>query len=306
MLIDGPFFLIIIPCTDYMSATTPFRSHLLQQWARNQKRPPVAVVPWLKPQQESDESEHRHHGSSGRAPPSLSTLDSASFTSWKSSSPEYSPDSSVRSKKTISSIASGALTDIYVEDETRPSMSAALQSLLVDRRRATLLSRNMESREAEQAFVKQALCRAVECAQMAPNHKGTEPFSFRRFMASSPTAGRLAEISYQVALADTKKIAIAEAKRGKWLGFSAFLVTLVHENQISIDASSTTPPYKPLPYVPPGSETQLEDVSFALIIVVNIRASFGFGIISNPSTPHHLQVRICLCSNPKRAFEFAC
>ena len=185
-------------------------------------------------------------------------------------------------------------------------MSAALQSLLVDRRRATLLSRNIESREAEQAFMKQALCRAVECAQMAPNHKGTEPFSFRRFMASSPTAGRLAEISYQVALADTKKIAIAEAKRGKWLGFSAFLVTLVHENQTSIDASSTTPPYKPLPYVPPGSETQLEDVSFALIIVVNIRASFGFGIISNPSIPHHLQVRICLCSNPKRAFEFAC
>jgi hypothetical protein len=160
------------------------------------------------------------------------------------------------------------------DGESFTSMSSALQSLLQNRRTATRLTHHTttleeENRESERAFLVHALNRAVECAQMAPNHKRTEPFSFRRFLAFSPTAEQLAEISYQVTLAKTESAPNAEAKRKKWLDIPAFLVTLVHENQQIpiIDGTSTTTtttttsPYQALPYTPPETEKQLEDVS---------------------------------------------
>jgi hypothetical protein len=105
---------------------------------------------------------------------------------------------------------------------------------------------------------------------MAPNHKRTEPFSLGRLLAFSPTAEQLAEISYQVTtLTKTESAPNAKAKRKKWLDIPAFLVTLVHENQQIpiIDGTSTTTtttttsPYQALPYTPPETEKQLEDVS---------------------------------------------
>eukprot|EP00525_Craspedostauros_australis_P002392 CAMPEP_0198132948 /NCGR_PEP_ID=MMETSP1442-20131203/59310_1 /TAXON_ID= /ORGANISM="Craspedostauros australis, Strain CCMP3328" /LENGTH=310 /DNA_ID=CAMNT_0043794051 /DNA_START=54 /DNA_END=986 /DNA_ORIENTATION=+ len=60
----------------------PFRSHLLQQWARsNQSRPPVAVVPWLrKPVAATKpasryESGHEASSAHGATLPSISSID---------------------------------------------------------------------------------------------------------------------------------------------------------------------------------------------------------------------------------------
>jgi hypothetical protein len=140
------------------------------------------------------------------------------------------------------------------------SSALCLQSFLLNRRTATRLTHCFEKREAEGQLLRAALDRAVECAQMAPNHKRTEPFSFRRFLAGSLAAQQLAEIPYQVTLSSCSSAPNAEAKRKKWLEIPAFLVTLVHENQSS-SVSTTTSPYEPLPYTPPETERQLEDVS---------------------------------------------
>jgi hypothetical protein len=102
---------------------------------------------------------------------------------------------------------------------------------------------------------------------MAPNHKRTEPFSFRRFFVGSLAAQHLAELSYQVTLSSSSSAPNAEAKRKKWLEIPAFLVTLVHENQSS-SVSTTTTPYEPLPYAPPETDRQLEDVSTNYSMVV--------------------------------------
>jgi hypothetical protein len=169
------------------------------------------------------------------------------------------------------------------DGDSFPSMMSSssalqLQSVLQTRRTAmrlthsTTLDDDTNNRASERAFLVQALNRAVQCAQMAPNHKRTEPFSFRRFVADTSTAQQLADISYQVTLAKTKSAPNAEAKRKKWLDIPAFLVTLVHENQticpsmIDIDGgtsttTTTTSPYQASPYTPPETEQQLEDVS---------------------------------------------
>jgi hypothetical protein len=94
-----PSYYHIISCkqlhfTLTMSAT-PFRSHLMQQWARsNQARPPISVVPWLKRQQQGNqpaqqvgEDERQKDGSSadGWSHPSLSSINTTQ--SYSSSSP---------------------------------------------------------------------------------------------------------------------------------------------------------------------------------------------------------------------------
>jgi hypothetical protein len=159
------------------------------------------------------------------------------------------------------------------EDEFRSDMAATLQSLLLTRRTATKwttptlsalsLDNPPETPEEQEAMLLQALNRAVLCGQMAPNHNKTEPVSFRRFLATSQAAETLAEISFQATLNKTNSRPSAQTKRDKWLGIPAFLVTLVHDNQspVNVDSSTVTFPYDALPYTPPETEQQLEDVS---------------------------------------------
>jgi hypothetical protein len=287
-----------------MSAASPFRSHLLQQWARtNQKRPPMAVVPWLKPtsgdkgsdpEEDSLNRRRRRHGgrkhsSSSRhshGPPSLSSVDSNSFASapsWKEScdssrktarefsssvaSIPHSPSTraslertSHLEKKRFGSVSEES-HDQDIDDDDDEYLSSALRSLLLNRRTATRLTFTLENREAEKHYLMEALDRAVECAQMAPNHKCTEPFSFTRFLASSQASQDLAEISYQVTLAKTQSVPNAEGKRKKWLEIPAFLVASVHENQSPVEYTETMSSYEALPFSPPETERQLEDVS---------------------------------------------
>lgn len=157
----------------------------------------------------------------------------------------------------------------FVSDEgSNTDIARSLQSLLKHRRTATGLAHSFDDagdRQMEQQELVQALHRAVACAQMAPNHKRTEPFSFRQILHSSQAAQSVAEIAYQVA-ANTKSISVAENKRAKWSEIPAFLVTLVHRNQKPVHNSSDV--YKALPYSPPETERQLEDVSILTNICI--------------------------------------
>ena len=282
---------------------SPFRSHLLQQWARGgQGRAPAAVIPWLSQHRSSSPEIENDPYNSGRtttdaAHLSISTIDSAAssgFTSRGKGATRLSslqdggsPDSiSYRSKssadllltkkgfqptfspsrKALSTSANHINNngEGNEEEEHLPGDQAiAFQSILINRRTATRLKPVKGSNpEAERQRLIFALDRAVKCAQMAPNHKYTEPFSFRRFLAGSSTAKQLADISYHVTLKKTDSPPNAESKRQKWLEIPAFLVALVHQNQQALDDdSSTADAYRALPYVPPETERQLEDVS---------------------------------------------
>jgi hypothetical protein len=97
----------------------------------------------------------------------------------------------------------------------------------------------------EYEYYKAALDRAVVAGLTAPNHKRTEPFSFKRILGPSSTTSRLADIAGQVYRHSPKhnhqpngsdsgtvvdvNVLLAEAnrKREKWLQIPAFLVTLV-------------------------------------------------------------------------------
>ena len=155
-----------------------------------------------------------------------------------------------------------------------PSMTTAFQSLLMTRRTASHWKGPSQegtfSSVAAEEKLKRALDRAVACAQMAPNHKRTEPFSFKRFLMGSKAANHLADISYNVTLRKSGSEPNAHAKRLKWLAIPGFLVMLVHENQRSSSSSegssvqwceSDDYRYALLPYSPPETERQLEDVS---------------------------------------------
>ena len=154
--------------------------------------------------------------------------------------------------------------------EIDPSMATVFQSLLKNRRTAThwkapILHEESSSSAAGEQKLRMALDRAVACAQMAPNHKRTEPFSFKRFLMGSKAATDLANISYNVTLRKSGSEPNAQAKRQKWLAIPGFLVMLVHENQSSNERRSvlceTDDDYALLPYSPPETERQLEDVS---------------------------------------------
>jgi hypothetical protein len=80
-------------------------------------------------------------------------------------------------------------------------------------------------------------------------------------MAPSPATEQLAEIAYQVAYNKHKSHVSAEKKKSKWLNIPAFLVTLVHANQNEVIQDAACSPYDALPFVPPETERQLEDVS---------------------------------------------
>lgn len=315
--------LVFCICSLLTMSASPFRSHLLQQWARgSQGRAPAAVVPWLHPHrstsplpvpdvQHDDRTDHRHCRcvsclsistiqsnpskqpttilSSPTAPESpkhaasmyryyTTTATSTSTTTTRAPTGISNPTKKTRVLHQQQSIRDKS-TSSYTKDHTssmrnepstgdddiltRPHATSAFQSILLSRRTASRLRAVGDSDpEQQQQVLLHALDRAVKCAQMAPNHKRTEPFSFRRFMAGSQTAQQLADISYHVTFRKTESHPNAESKRQKWLDIPAFLVTLLHENQQDVgDNSSQIDPYQALPYMPPATERQLEDVS---------------------------------------------
>lgn len=197
-----------------------------------------------------------------------------------------------------------------------PEQALVVQSVIMSRTTSSQLIHQLpiQQRQEELLLLSQALDRAVHCAQMAPNHKCTEPFSFLRFMSGSTTAATLADIAHQVVLSkatlaltqqlqppltqtpsspvaqnstptvsssDIQAMAEAKAnsKRQKWLEIPAFLVAIVHKNHdplvvaetttdtVSDPTFSTNSDTNPLPYLPPRTERQLEDVSYSSVCI---------------------------------------
>ena len=204
-------------------------------------------------------------------------------------------------------------TDSNQDDDNQHSLAGPMHSLLRSRRTATRLVHSLDDskRQQEQDYIAQALNRAVACAQMAPNHKRTEPFSFKKIMASSQSAQTLAEISYQITLnKSSSSQPVAERKRQKWLEIPAFLVALIHDNQ---DPSSTLvvtcdkEAFQELPFMPPKTERQLEDVSSIFFFFSMWFSAFVFIIsckkISNLESYHTILVCCSVCGDSKCAIE---
>jgi hypothetical protein len=148
-------------------------------------------------------------------------------------------------------------------------LAQELQSLLRSRQTAakpllfsTAPDTPMQQEEIDK--LRPALDRAVQAAMMAPNHKRTEPFSFKRIWAHTHAATALADICFEVTFRRKKSELVARKKQEKWAQIPAFLVALVHNNQAKVEVDSDmdeTDNFSSLKYSPPMTERQLEDVS---------------------------------------------
>jgi hypothetical protein len=168
-------------------------------------------------------------------------------------------------------VMSTLLTTDHEEDGDDPDdFLEQFHSILLSRRTAAkplvfaASSDTPELRNMEMTYLHNALDRAVQASQMAPNHKRTEPFTFARIWYGSQSANTLAEICYQMTLRQ-KSEPMAKKKKEKWAQIPAFLVTTVHNNQQAnelIDAHGISDdPYTQVEYSPPMTVRQLEDVS---------------------------------------------
>uniref|UniRef100_A0A7S3L5S3 Nitroreductase domain-containing protein n=1 Tax=Amphora coffeiformis TaxID=265554 RepID=A0A7S3L5S3_9STRA len=284
-----------------MNASYAFRSHLMQQFAaqaRTQSRPPLALIGLL-----TEDSSSSNNGSTLPDP----VVDSSS---WKDasgrfrhlSSIETSSKSSVnlRRRHTDSDIfrSSGNQSSVLRQQfstEAHPqdfepeeeecgdssqlegnfNLPSAFQSLLQTRRTTSrfsaLTSPTPIYEEAD--YWNDALERAVLCGYQAPNHKRTEPFTFKRMVAPTESTERLANIAYNVALRKGKNEEKAEKKRDKWSQIPAFLVATVEEESLYENDLETLNEYDQLPYIPPQSERALEDYASACAAVQNVLLS---------------------------------
>ena len=193
------------------------------------------------------------------------------------------------------SIADGDVTtNDSSTDESQQSgdgLSEAFQNMIQTRRtsgRLIPLKTLPPLYEHEQDFWIDALDRAVRCGQQAPNHKRTEPFTFKRMIAVSEATKRLADIAYHVDMrkrlhpvgegepSDTEKVTAqqrAQRKREKWGQIPAFLVTVLSEETYNSEPVRNCHEYDPLPYQPPLTERALEDYAASCAAVQNVLLS---------------------------------
>lgn len=131
-------------------------------------------------------------------------------------------------------------------------------------------------------FWKDALDRAVACGKRAPNHKRTEAFSFKRILSPSAATERLAEIAYRVALDKSQSEANAERKRAKWSQIPAFLVVMVrapdplypeYDDDEVLLLEDQGLLYRPLDFVAPQTEREMEDYASSCAAVQNVLLS---------------------------------
>lgn len=290
-----------------MNASYAFRSHLMQQFAaqaRTQSRPPLALIGLL--------TDDNNNSSGANAVTALPDLDSswrgldASERYRHLSSIETSSKTSVNLRRRHtdsdvfqSSSQHGTLVplprqfsteahshdgedeceedsaDAVHELEGKVNLPSTFQSLLKTRRTTSrfsaLTSPTPVYEEAD--YWNSALERAVLCGYQAPNHKRTEPFTFKRMVAPSESTERLADIAYHVALRTGKNEEKAGKKRDKWTNIPAFLVATVEDDPSDDDGLENLNEYDQLPYKPPQSERALEDYASACAAVQNVLLS---------------------------------
>jgi nitroreductase len=297
-----------------MNASNAFRSHLMQQFAaqaRTQSRPPLALLGLLSEDNGNGAVSGSAEDLTEAVSPALNDVSQHYFCQVSSigssqtsvnlrrrhTDTDVSPwsRSTQQSLLHFSSLARDTSEDedshqhTPGEDES-PDLSGqfsfAFQNLLQTRRsisRFTPLTAPVPIAEEEDYWM-QALERAVLCGYQAPNHKRTEPFTFKRMIAPSVRTERLAEIAYRTSLHQVKgqglskeqimdKNSAAQRKREKWSRIPAFLVaTVEEEGSLESDLESLNE-YDQLPYVPPQTERALEDYASACAAVQNVLLS---------------------------------
>ena len=270
---------------------SPFRSHLMQTFAvsaRAQSRPPIALF--------SLGGGGGGGGERANVPPAALPSPSASSSSRHHPRPRGS--SSVASRSLPA--GGGDSRDAHVcpsEDVVHhepppppspppppPTSAEALRRLIVSRRTVSNFAvrpPSLASSDAE--YLRGAISRGVACAASAPNHKVTEPSTFRRILAPSAASERLLVIAHEVTLRrllDGKLSgegacrSEAARKREKWATVPAFVVATVGgmDDQVS-SGGAEYDPYGELPHVPPSTIAQLEDHASTCASVQNLLLS---------------------------------
>jgi hypothetical protein len=290
-----------------MSASSPFRSHLLQQWTKG-GRSPIGVATWLKKaideDTEEDNSNPRPQTQSSnlyRSPQTLSSKDaslSSMHTSWSAS--VECKKNEVKNHDVLCStgLSSAAVASDNHEEEgkkdlplgslkvdrnytTRKLYSDAINSMMIPRGGAAASKvANDERRE----LLKTAIDRAVRVAQIKCSSQNGEvvPFAFRRFFSNSQSSEHLTEIGSRVnKLAQTKnnddehnKAMNNKIKEWSNNNVPAFIVALVHNNQRATNEEelNCNDPFEAMEYSPPETEQNLEDVSSCLPLSTTTRS----------------------------------
>lgn len=259
--------------------------------ARNQSRPPLAMMPWMADDVKGKASQERPVTSSSRQQhlatrsPNASwgsSLCSLQSPSNKASKLRSRPSKDRRNVVPPAHFVSMSLSSV-AEDESHIqeaedyagdnmqqdtrlmiqgqalAMARKFQNLIMTRRTTNHFDNH---RCTPLNFWEDALGRAVACGRRAPNHKRTEAFRFKRMLSPSYATERLAEIAYHVSLQKSNSERTAEQKRLKWNQIPAFLVAMVQApDPLYPDNEEMDEQYKPLGFVPPKTEREMEDVS---------------------------------------------
>lgn len=189
----------------------------------------------------------------------------------------------------------GASAEQVEVDNDNHDLPVAFQNMMQTRRTNSKFSPRLSSSSStsssdaqEHEYWMGALERAVVCGFAAPNHKRTEPFTFKRMVGPSEKTERLADIAYHVSVREQQqKISKTGAspeqieekalkKRDKWSRMPAFLVTLLKSESIVADpdvVASLDDAYDQLPYSAPATERELEDYAAASSAVQNVLLS---------------------------------
>jgi nitroreductase len=238
--------------------------------------------------------------SSRKEPPDLRRL----FSSHTLSSPESIDNRDLASGNASRSDDAPPAAGQVAGDNHNHDLPVAFQNMLQTRRTSSHFAPRMSppstSTSDEQAQVimptqtqeheywRDALGRAVICGSHAPNHKRTEPFTFKRMVGPSEKTERLAEIAYHVSVREQQQMISktgaspeqieekALKRRDKWSRIPAFLVTLLTSESIVADpdvVESLDDDYEQLPYSAPATERELEDYAAASSAVQNVLLS---------------------------------
>lgn len=246
-----------------MSHVNTFRSHLMQQFvaqSSRQMRPPLALTSVVGP---------RHGGK---------VCSSSSHTGCVSTTATNGESSTkFQQQKQVNRTDSNGNADEYnggVQNHV-PEEAQLVQSIIISRRTVSNYApkSSWESYPQKILMIRQAIFRAITCAIQAPNHRRTEPWTFKTLIYPSTKRQALLNL-------------IHDDKRQRWDNVPAFVVALVHGQPNQVEELSLSLP-KPshdelqnavsptnystinsgislqheVPLIPPSTMQQMEDVS---------------------------------------------
>ncbi len=225
-----------------------------------QMRPPLALTSVIGPLRGGNVSSSGH---AGCVSPSAAIGDSSSFQQQK------------QVQQVGISSESNCITDEY--DSAVPSVlteeAQLVQNIIISRRTTSNYApkSSWESSPQKILMVREAIFRAIRCAIQAPNHRRTEPWTFKTLIYPSTKRQALLNL-------------INGDKRERWDNVPAFVVALVHGQPSQDEKSSAIQPnneefqpnastsnystipsdvlmHRELPLIPPSTLQQMEDVS---------------------------------------------